>query len=249
MLAPADVPAMTVPVRWASTMASANGVPQITDDSLSWLPPVMNTPVALPISAIRSGSWASLAALRPHRDHLGGAELAEQRVVHLDHLGAERGRRGDHRDPGVLAAAGGHELLEDRASAELVLSSSDDHERSRRHDREASGCKSDAVQQQTRRLVLMRHGQPSRTGRRTSSGRSPSAVGPTPPAPAPGSRAGCHAPTMRWSPRRRGPTRPGNPWPRARVGTSSPSSTAGCTPRGPRPHSTSCRPLPTRRRR
>ncbi len=59
MLAPAEVPAMTMPCWWASTMASANGVPQITEDSFSWLPPVMKTPVALPISAIRSGSCAS----------------------------------------------------------------------------------------------------------------------------------------------------------------------------------------------
>ena len=59
MLAPAEVPATTTP-RWcASTSASPNGVPQITADSFSWLPPVMNTPVALSSSASRSGSWAS----------------------------------------------------------------------------------------------------------------------------------------------------------------------------------------------
>ena len=146
MLAPADVPPMTAPRRCASTMASPNGVPQMTADSLSWLPPVMKMPVALPSSRDQVGVVGVLAALRPHRDHLGGAQLAEQRVVHLDDLGAERGRRRDDRDPGLLAAAGGHELVEDRALAELVLGSADDHEGSRGHDREASGCQSDAVQ-------------------------------------------------------------------------------------------------------
>ena len=59
MLAPAEVPATTAPRRWASTIASPNGVPLITAESLSWLPPVMKMPVASSSRATRSGSWAS----------------------------------------------------------------------------------------------------------------------------------------------------------------------------------------------
>ena len=93
MLAPAEVPATTAP-RWcASTIASPNGVPLTTADSLSWLPPVMKIPVALSSSATRSGSCASSRLSGRTRDDLGGAQLAEQGVVHLDDLGPER-RRG-----------------------------------------------------------------------------------------------------------------------------------------------------------
>ena len=42
-----------------------------------------------------------LAGLRAHRDHLGGTELAEQRVVHAHDLGPQRRRRRDDRDAGV----------------------------------------------------------------------------------------------------------------------------------------------------
>ena len=42
-----------------------------------------------------------LAALGPHRDDLGGAQLAEEGVVDLDDLGAEGGRGRDDRDPGA----------------------------------------------------------------------------------------------------------------------------------------------------
>ena len=250
MLAPADVPAMTMPCWWASTRASANGVPQITEDSFSWLPPVMNTPVALPISATRSGSCASSRLSGRTETTSAAPSLRNSASYTSTTSGPSEDAVGDHRDPGVLAAAGRHELLEDRAPAELVLGSADDHERSRRHDREASGCKSDAVQEQTRRLVVMRHGN-SRAGRadRLRATRSPSAAAPTPPPPAPGSprrgstrrpRAGLRGDA--------GPPDLGNPWPRARAGTSSRSSTAGCTPPGRRPRSTSCRPRPTRRR-
>ena len=59
MLAPADVPPTTAPRWWARTTASPTGVPQITAESLSWLPPVMKTPLASSTSFTRSGSWAS----------------------------------------------------------------------------------------------------------------------------------------------------------------------------------------------
>ena len=59
MLAPAEVPATTAPRRWARTMASPTGVPLMIPESLSWLPPVMKTPVAPSSAATRSSSWAS----------------------------------------------------------------------------------------------------------------------------------------------------------------------------------------------
>ena len=51
--------------RCAAAIASPNGVPPTTADSLSWLPPVMKTPVGLVERADQAGSWASLAALGP----------------------------------------------------------------------------------------------------------------------------------------------------------------------------------------
>ncbi len=60
--------------------------------------------------------------------HLRGTELVEQRGVDVDDLGAQRGRRRDHRDPRVGAAGALHELGEHGALAELVLGSSDDEQ-------------------------------------------------------------------------------------------------------------------------
>ncbi len=77
------------------------------------------------------GVLGLLAALGPCGDDVGRAELAEQRVVHLDDLGAERAGGGDDRDLGVLATGQRDEGLEHGASAELVLGTTDRDERSR----------------------------------------------------------------------------------------------------------------------
>ncbi len=68
MLAPADVPPTVTPRLRASTMASPKGVPAITVDSLSWLPPVMKMPVARSSSATSSGeeAWARSSGRTPY---------------------------------------------------------------------------------------------------------------------------------------------------------------------------------------
>ena len=59
MDAPAEVPATTAP-RWcARRIASPRGVPTTYWLSLSWLPPVMKTPVAPSTWATRAGSPAA----------------------------------------------------------------------------------------------------------------------------------------------------------------------------------------------
>ena len=92
-----------------------------------------------------------LPGLGPGAEHLAGAELREDGVVHLDHLGPERARRRDHRDPGVGATGALHEPGQDLATPQLVLGSADHEERSwsvartvagrlrRRHDRHTIG--------------------------------------------------------------------------------------------------------------
>jgi hypothetical protein len=66
-LAPAEVPPMTTPRRWASSSADPSRVPDTTIDSRSWLPPVMNTPVARPTASAGPGASASsrVAGRRP----------------------------------------------------------------------------------------------------------------------------------------------------------------------------------------
>ena len=58
MLAPAEVPPTVTPRACAATMASPNGVPAITLESLSWLPPVMKIPVARESGSTYSGEEA-----------------------------------------------------------------------------------------------------------------------------------------------------------------------------------------------
>ena len=60
-LAPADVPAMTAPLRNRSRIESASRVPPIVEDSRSWLPPVRKMPVA---SFTRRAALSSLACDR-----------------------------------------------------------------------------------------------------------------------------------------------------------------------------------------
>ena len=59
MEAPAEVPAMTAPRSWARMIASPTGVPTMFCDSLTWLPPLMKTPVAASSASTISGSLAS----------------------------------------------------------------------------------------------------------------------------------------------------------------------------------------------
>ena len=61
--APAEVPATTAPRSCARVMAAAIGVPTKSWLSLSWLPPVMKTPVALSMAR----TDASPAAARRER--------------------------------------------------------------------------------------------------------------------------------------------------------------------------------------
>ena len=74
MLAPAEVPATTAPALVGRDDRVAERRAADDRDSLSWLPPVMKTPVALSSAATSAGSWASSRRLRPDRDHLGGAQ-------------------------------------------------------------------------------------------------------------------------------------------------------------------------------
>ena len=57
--APAEVPPTTAPRSCARCRASPRGVPGSSCESRSWLPPLMNTPVAPSTRATRSGSCAS----------------------------------------------------------------------------------------------------------------------------------------------------------------------------------------------
>ena len=59
MLAPADVPPTTAPRSYAAVIAAPNGVPVTNALSLSWLPPVMNTPSTSASGSTKSGSPAS----------------------------------------------------------------------------------------------------------------------------------------------------------------------------------------------
>ena len=71
--APADVPATTEPAWKRVMIASASRVPPIIDDSRSWLPPVMNTPVASrtwramcsSFAWVRVTAWSGITAAAP----------------------------------------------------------------------------------------------------------------------------------------------------------------------------------------
>ena len=259
MLAPAEVPATTAPRSCAATIASPNGVPQTIADSLSWLPPVMKIPVALSERVHQRrgrgrprGSPAAPAPPRRRRACRNSASYTSTTSA------PERGRGRDDRDPGVGATARGDELLEDRAPAELVLGSADDHEWSLGSRRRRPGCVVVSGNCMTGRLAAARvgacssHGGPcgpparadaSRQGRGlraspTSSGarrpRRPGRRGGRPwlaelgPAPD-GALVSAAARTREtWAARRGG----------RRLDLSRPSTTRRCTPPGPRPRST-----------
>ena len=128
MLAPALVPAMTTPRSCAARIASPNGVPLMIAESFSWLPPVMKMPVASSSTSTKAGSRRLFAGLGPGGDDLGGAQLAEDRVVDLDDLGAERRSRRDDRDPRSAPPRRATNSREHGAPAELVLGAADDHQ-------------------------------------------------------------------------------------------------------------------------
>src|SRR6476659_1541307 len=109
--APADVPAITAPCRKRSSIASANRVPPIVEASLSWLPPVRNTPVA---SRRVRATVSSLACGRGVERPDGlDAELGEDLAVALAGLGSEARCRGDHDDRRIAAAGERDEAVED----------------------------------------------------------------------------------------------------------------------------------------
>ena len=84
-----------------------------------------------------------LAALGADRRRTSAAPSPRNSASYTSTISApERRGGGDHRDPGVRPAAGGHEVLQDRAPAQLVLGAADDHEGSPGHDREARGSHS-----------------------------------------------------------------------------------------------------------
>ena len=112
MLAPAEVPATTVPRSWAATIASPKGVPQMIAESLSWLPPVMKMPVAIVEQRDADQGRARPRELSGRTATTSAApSLTEERVVHLDDLGTQRGGGRDDGDAGVAAAARGTNSL------------------------------------------------------------------------------------------------------------------------------------------
>ena len=95
---PRCVPATTAPWRNCSRIASARRVPPIVEDRRSWLPPVMNMPVASrrARAAVSSLAWARVTAWIGRT--LLHAELAEDLLVALAGLQPERRRGRDDGD-------------------------------------------------------------------------------------------------------------------------------------------------------
>ena len=135
--------------------------------------------------------------------------------------------------------ARGHELLEDRALAKLVLGAADDHEGSLGMASEARAVPECAVEDH-RRLVVMRHAKAEQAGptdferplaarvARRRRGRAWLAAQGVDPDHALVSAARAHAADV------------GRASPRAPAGSSSRRSTRACTPPAPRPRSTWC---------
>ena len=138
MLAPAEVPATTTPRSWASTIASANGVPQTRAESLSWLPPVMKMPVARqpggPRARGRRPRPGSRGGPRPPRRHRAGGTA--RRTPRRPRARARR-RSGSPRSGRPAPPLAATKSLQDRALVQLVLGAADDHEGSPGHEREA----------------------------------------------------------------------------------------------------------------
>ena len=97
--APAEVPPTTAPRSWARCSASPSGVPGMSWESRSWLPPLMKTPVASSTAATASGSWASSRDAGLTTSHPRRAEAVNTSVYDADHLVLERRGRGDEHEP------------------------------------------------------------------------------------------------------------------------------------------------------
>ena len=167
-------PPTTTPRRWASTIASPNGVPLIDRGQLELVAAGHEDAGRLvELGRPASGSWASLAALGPHRRPprrrraCGTGRRTPRRPRGRARRRSGSPRSGRRAPP--LAATNSVRIV---ALAQLVLGAADDHEGSGWHDREASGCQSER-----RAAVTTPRRDPARQGRAgrrrpTPSGRS-----------------------------------------------------------------------------
>ena len=132
-LAPAEVPATTAPAWNRVVIASASRVPPMVDDSRSWLPPVMNTPLASrttraafsSLACDRLTAWSGRTAAAPSSVKIDAIALAR--------LGAHRRGRADDRDLRVATAGERHEPAEDDPIPDLVLRAPNDDDGPMRH--------------------------------------------------------------------------------------------------------------------
>ena len=169
MLAPAEVPAITAPRARAAWIASPNGVPLTTADSLSWLPPVMKIPVTSASRSTYAGSWASsrlsgrtettsaapsLRKSASYTSTISGPSDDAVAITAIRALGpplastkwlrTERRRSLSSAPPMIMSGPGG-------VSVGMSFSLSDGMTG------EPSGCHSWLVQSTSRILVIMRH--------------------------------------------------------------------------------------------
>ena len=171
----------------------------------------MKMPVARSSSCDEVGSEACVAVLGAYAVHLGRPQPVEQRGVHLDDLGAQRGRRRDHRDAGLRPRPRARRTpcstvrLPSLSSAPPMTSRSPGHPEpswTHWHDRKPKGCIECASEPAFARFVRV-GAAPSgdhaaRQGRglrapRTTAAASPTAATATPPPRVSGSptRASC----------------------------------------------------------
>ena len=106
--------------------SAAISVPPSTEESLSWLPPVMNRPVAYSSRSCASGPAVHgvLAGLDLQHLDVLGPQGQEEVGVALPRLRRLRGGR-EHHDAGVGAAGRLQEIAQDDALAGLVLGAAD----------------------------------------------------------------------------------------------------------------------------
>ena len=119
--------------RTSAMIASARRVPPSIDERRSWLPPVMNTPVASRTMRAACSSLACMRVTALSGMHLGRPELGEHGPVPLARLEPEGARRGDHGDPCVPTAGERDEPAEDDPVPDLVLRPADDDDGPVRH--------------------------------------------------------------------------------------------------------------------
>ena len=110
----------------APTIACARAVPPMVEDSRSWLPPVMNTPVESRTVRAASSSlaWARVVAWMGQTSR--GAQLGEHLAIHLARERPQRRGAADDRDARVRPAGERDEAAQDEPLADLVLGAPDD---------------------------------------------------------------------------------------------------------------------------